>query len=305
VPVGTNIRRMIEAWARSQHGDIAWPEMPPEIQDRDADVWEPLIAVADLVGGEWPARARAAAKFLVSASKEIEPSLGIKLLSDLRAIFGDRDAVASKVILTNLHSLPESPWADIKGGKPLDERGLAKRLREYGVKSKNIAVGDERPKGYTRDDLHDAWGRYLPPLTPSGAATRATNATCEENQGDKVADKVADTDEVADPISDAEEEVADREADVADKVADPLPKKTNKTGPVAHVAEVADLEGVCAQCGAPDDLASYPQKNGATVLLHAECVEFWREEFYRNPHEQLDIPGFLRRESTETDIGES
>ena len=56
---------MIEAWAR-QAGDIAWPEMPPEIQDRDADVWEPLIAVADAIGGEWPKRARVAAVTLVT-----------------------------------------------------------------------------------------------------------------------------------------------------------------------------------------------------------------------------------------------
>jgi hypothetical protein len=43
--------------ARSLDQEIAWPDLPPEIQDRDADVWEPLIAVADAIGGEWPQRA--------------------------------------------------------------------------------------------------------------------------------------------------------------------------------------------------------------------------------------------------------
>ncbi len=37
------------------------PEMPPGIEDRDADCWEPLLAIADAAGGDWPKRAREAA----------------------------------------------------------------------------------------------------------------------------------------------------------------------------------------------------------------------------------------------------
>jgi Protein of unknown function (DUF3631) len=84
---GHQVRALIQQWA--QEAEIAWPELPPEIQDRDADVWEPLIAIADAVGGDWPPRARVAAVTLVAASKEIEPSLGIRLLADLRTIFGE------------------------------------------------------------------------------------------------------------------------------------------------------------------------------------------------------------------------
>jgi hypothetical protein len=71
---GAEIRRQIECWARLRPEIIDWPFMPEGIQDRDADVWEPLLAVADLVGGAWPVRAREAAKVLVAASKETEPS---------------------------------------------------------------------------------------------------------------------------------------------------------------------------------------------------------------------------------------
>ena len=67
----------------------AWPEMPDGIEDRDADVWEPLLAVADAAGGDWPERARVAAVALVALSKESTPSLGIRLLADLRDVFGD------------------------------------------------------------------------------------------------------------------------------------------------------------------------------------------------------------------------
>ena len=51
--------------------------MPEGVEDRDADIWEPLLAIADSVGGEWPKRARVAAVSLVSAAKGAEPSLGI------------------------------------------------------------------------------------------------------------------------------------------------------------------------------------------------------------------------------------
>ena len=37
------------------------PGAPEGIEDRDADVWEPLLAVAELAGGHWPERARVAA----------------------------------------------------------------------------------------------------------------------------------------------------------------------------------------------------------------------------------------------------
>jgi hypothetical protein len=140
--------------------------------DRDADVWESLIAVADLVGGNWPKRARVAAVTLVTQSKEVEPSLGIRLLADLRQVFGGADAMSSKSLLEALHRLEESPWADIRG-KPLDERGLAQRLRQYGLKSRTVRTPGTTVKGYSRGDLIDIWARYV----PHPAATSVTSVT--------------------------------------------------------------------------------------------------------------------------------
>src|SRR5262245_61907066 len=55
---GFAIRALIERWAAG--AEINWPELPASIEDRDADVWEPLIAIADAAGGEWPQLARKA-----------------------------------------------------------------------------------------------------------------------------------------------------------------------------------------------------------------------------------------------------
>jgi hypothetical protein len=153
--------------------ETAEPEMP--LEDREADTWEPLIAVADLAGGDWPARVRKAATALTKAEREsdADASQGALLLADLRNVFAaekDKDGnvtawhdrMETATLLDRLHAMPESPWNDLRG-RPLDARGLAERLRPYGVRPKVIRVGkDSTPRGYERADLLDAWSRYLP-----------------------------------------------------------------------------------------------------------------------------------------------
>ncbi len=63
----------------------ARPVMPPGVEDRNADVWEPLLAIADAVG--WAQEARSAAVELIGAARDAEPSLGIRLLADVRTLF--------------------------------------------------------------------------------------------------------------------------------------------------------------------------------------------------------------------------
>jgi hypothetical protein len=215
--------------------------MPEGIQDRDADVWEPLLAVADLVGGAWPHRSREAAKVLVAASKETEPSLGIRLLTDIKQVF-DADALPSKTLLQKLRDLEESPWHDLKG-KPLDERGLAHRLRQYEIKSKNIRTGDSVTKGYARADFQEIWARYLPPDTPSEkSATSVTSVTIPKSQSVEV------------------------------------PDEPSRAPAVAAVADVAQFRASvsatrsCAQCKAADDGKLLQFEN---VYLHKECRPFW------------------------------
>ena len=67
----------------------------------------------------------------------------------------------TKRLLVKLHKLPESPWAEIRG-KPLDDRGLATRLRPYEIKPKVIRIEGKTHRGYAKEDFYDAWLRYLP-----------------------------------------------------------------------------------------------------------------------------------------------
>ena len=103
----------------------------------------------------------------------------MKLLADIKEVFCDGDHMGTEALLARLHKLEESPWGDLKG-KPLDARGLARRLRPYDIKPTNIRHLAEVVKGYRREDLHDAWQRYLGPPAYE-RATAATAATFQAN----------------------------------------------------------------------------------------------------------------------------
>ena len=123
---GEQLRRRLAEWGQyaAENSSDDWPELPAGIEDRNADVWEPIVILADLAGGEWPERARAAAIEIVKAGKEREPSLGIRLLADLRAVFGERESMTTSAILAELIAITEAPWGDL-AGKPLNDRRLA------------------------------------------------------------------------------------------------------------------------------------------------------------------------------------
>jgi hypothetical protein len=143
------------------------PEFPNGLNDRQADNWEPLLAIADLVGGEWPERARKAALALSGSDDVLDERIGPQLLADLRMVFGARTELWTKDILTALHALPERPWSEWSSGKgsparPISARALAQLLRPYRIKSQQVRIGSENNNGYTAASLADAWDRYIP-----------------------------------------------------------------------------------------------------------------------------------------------
>jgi hypothetical protein len=213
--------------------------MPEGVEDRDADVWESLLAVADAIGGEWPRKGRDAAVSLVSDAKEIEPSLGIRLLSDCKNVFLT-ELMPTTTLLKALHDLSESPWNDLKG-KPLNDRSLAVRLRQYGIKSKQIRIGDMTCKGYTRADFIDLWERYLTPASDR-SETSETSETTQEFQELNVSD------------------VSDVSDDVSDVSRNLTAKSTDKTGTASDVSLVSLVgEGI----GVPSDYAAVIEERAA------------------------------------------
>lgn len=170
---------------QNQHTINTWPQMPEGVEDRNADVWEALLAVADLAGGNWPQRARKAAVEMVTDSRTKQPSLGITLLSDLRDTFtkSKADRLPTVEILEILTSLEESPWGDLRG-RPLDARGLSVRLRKYDVKPETFRLGESTFKGYRASAFSDAWPRYLSPLLPTDLEVTAVTPVTNPQKGE-------------------------------------------------------------------------------------------------------------------------
>jgi hypothetical protein len=172
-----------EAWATANTGRLAdaEPDLPDELSDRMQDVWEPLLAIADLAGGEWPARARAAAVELYRNRGEDEESLGRRLLADIRSVFDDPElelvydeekgaAIASRGLATALAEIEGAPWAEFgKDDQPISANKVSRMLKKFGIRPDQHWVAGRNLRGYLRSDFEDAWSRHLPEQSDRGA----------------------------------------------------------------------------------------------------------------------------------------
>jgi hypothetical protein len=159
------IREFLEEWCAEHEAELigAEPKMPEGIEDRAADCWEPLLAIADAAGTDWPKRARDAALVLTRRAKDEGQTRGVELLSHIREAFANEDKLWTETLLHRLCNKDESPWREVSGGRALNDRGLATSLKPYGVKSRDVWLSGKTKKGYCAEDFHDAWGRYLGP----------------------------------------------------------------------------------------------------------------------------------------------
>src|SRR5207237_7722386 len=101
------IRAALTHWARKDTIETlraARPDIPTELSDRHADICEPLLAIAELAGGEWPERARNALTELCTSESEEGDSTGVRLLSDTQNIFdaSGTDRLPTKELLEAL-----------------------------------------------------------------------------------------------------------------------------------------------------------------------------------------------------------
>ena len=143
-----------------------------ELPDRAADSWEILLSIAEAAGGSWPMTGRLAALAL-SGDDETPVSIGIRLLADIREVFGTEDHLTTHDLLTALHNLDDAPWGDWYGA-PLTARYLSRCLGPYGLGPIQRRVRGEKSRGYFMSDFTDAWARYCP--APAGVPGQAGQA---------------------------------------------------------------------------------------------------------------------------------
>jgi hypothetical protein len=154
------LRDQLGAWVGSRLDQIGkmMPDLP--VEDRAADVWEALVIIADVAGGDWPKLAREAAVALTGEQEEEErDSTSMSLLCDIRDIFKAAGVgfLESKDLVVKLRSVEESPWGS--EGADLSVVKLSARLRPFGVKPQRNVTGTRR--GYRLEDFVDPFARYL------------------------------------------------------------------------------------------------------------------------------------------------
>jgi Protein of unknown function (DUF3631) len=107
-------------------------------------------------------------------------SLGSELIRNIRSAFeeaGNPACLSSVDLLARLTANQEWPWASAQKGNPLDQRGLANRLRDYGVRPEVVhPTRDVSPRGYKLAAFQDVFERYLEGDSENlTARTHATN----------------------------------------------------------------------------------------------------------------------------------
>jgi len=163
------IRRQCIRWGDDNFTKVAAsdPATPASLNDRAADNWTPLFAIADLCG--WRERAEAAALSL-SGDTDNSDSVNVMLLEDVRKVFQKRgvDRLPSQSICDDLALMEDRPWPEWCKGRPITPRQLAKRLGGFGIHSKQHKQGkNTNLRGYEMADFKDALSRYcIPSATP-------------------------------------------------------------------------------------------------------------------------------------------
>jgi hypothetical protein len=194
IPEGQAIGVQLARWARSvfDAAVAARPELPEGVEDRQADAWEPLLVVADLVGGDWPRQAREAATTFAKINRKTPPSTKLRLLRDSRLVFWQNLMTAlearpkgllTETVLNGLHSLEDAPWRTINKGDPFTDHDLAQHMEDYGVEPTHLrpwAGSTKQRRGYTLGSLTMVWRRYLDPFVlPLECVTTVTDVTRE------------------------------------------------------------------------------------------------------------------------------
>jgi hypothetical protein len=140
------------------------PEMPDRLTDRQEDIWEPLLAIADSIGGDVPRLARSAAVALCGGGDEL--SYGADQLSAIRKIVGEQDRISSADLISGLWEAEALPSRFLEDEEPNHKKighWLSKFIKSYGGKAaRPIRFGDEALRGYEAADLNTIFDRYCP-----------------------------------------------------------------------------------------------------------------------------------------------
>lgn len=162
------LRQKLCRWAEDNMDVLknSQTSLPDELNDRAQDNWEPLLAIADCVGGKWGEKARQCALIMNSTDQDPQ-SVGESLLTDIKKVFDQRniDQLSTDELIKGLCEDEASRWRTFDYGKAISPRQLANRLRTFRIKPCTVraksTTGKDTCKGYALKDFKDAFSSYL------------------------------------------------------------------------------------------------------------------------------------------------
>jgi hypothetical protein len=138
-------------------------QLPQELSPRQQDCAEPLLRLADLIGGNWPGWARQALVNIYTVDDPEEEDFVKELLHDLRELFafkGNPSFIPTGYTLWYLQEHGQSFWKNWReDGKPFDAMDLALLLKPKGIRSHKQRQGPHVIRGYRRKDFLRWWPR--------------------------------------------------------------------------------------------------------------------------------------------------
>lgn len=157
------LRRRCARWVLDSLESLrdAQPELPASLSGRQQDIWQPLLAIADLIDPTIGREARDAATGLHN-----RPALGLReqLLADLLDIFAQARPASgfmqTEYLIRSLTERDDRPWGDMPDKhRPITARDLSMLLKDFDIESTRPRGSGRR--GYAVAAFAEAWNKYL------------------------------------------------------------------------------------------------------------------------------------------------
>lgn len=151
-PIARGLNKALSDWGQNHALELttAWPTLPNGVDNRDADVWEPLVATAECAGPEWSKRAQAACRAIVLADVVSDPSLTPTeaLVKALARVWKGERQLPTATIITRLMELPDAPYKNMWPNPRTAAMELSALLRPLKIEVTKIRTGERSLQGY-------------------------------------------------------------------------------------------------------------------------------------------------------------
>ncbi len=182
-PKTAKLTSAMQAWAKDHQAEVTLAhakcstQLMLSLSPHQQESARVLLAIAAVIGGDWPVKAHDALKEIFDDYNEGQSS-ATQLLSDIRDTFikhGNPEILFTNELLPSLHDLDHRTYDQWnKKGDPMTAHALARFLdQHFKIHPSTLRRGkkdgkEQRLKGYQRADFQEAWERYLPPLEAAG-----------------------------------------------------------------------------------------------------------------------------------------